>query len=163
MNLLRVFLVAQRPFRRARVLPSLVVLGDDLRGRLGAGEIVLAMRRLCRGGGVASARVFGGAHMLGAIDLFRNAPRGCAREVAHRELTATESISLDLGRRFDSVFEIALTACCTLCFVARRVGVPQRFRQRADLLVDRFFADSPKRVERVFTGQDASDPSSLPH
>jgi hypothetical protein len=162
MNLLRVFLVAQSPFRRARVLPSLVVLGDDFRGRLGAGEIVLAMRRLGVGGGVASARVFGGAHMLGAIDLFRNVPRGCAREVARRELTATESLSLDFGRRFDGIFEIALTACRALRFVARRFGVPQRFRQRAYLLVDRFFADSPKRVERIFTGQDAFDPSAPP-
>ena len=155
MHLLCVFLVARGAFCRLRVLPSLVVLGYELGGGLGRCEIVLALASVSLGGSVAAARVLGGARVLGAIDLFCHAPRRFARQIAGRELPALKPPSLGPRRRFERAFELALASLGTLRFVPSRFDVTQRLRQRPHLLVDGFFSDSPKRVERVFSRHDA--------
>jgi len=154
-RLLGVFLFPRRALRRTRVLPSVVMLGHELGGSLGTGEIVLAMGGVYLGVGVATARVLGGARVLGAIDLLCHAPRGTAREIARRELAAMEPRSLGPGRGFERTFQLALTPFGAFRLVPCRFDVTQRLRQRADLLVDGCFSDSPERVERVFTRHDA--------
>jgi len=154
-RLLRVFLFPRRAFRRTRLLPSAVVLGHELGGSLGIRQIVLAMGGVYFGVGVATASMLGGACALGAIDLLCHAPRGTVRKIARRELAAMEPTSLGPGRCFERTFELALTPFGAFRLVPRRFDVPQRLRQRADLLVDGFFSDSPERVERVFSRHDA--------
>ena len=155
MHLLRVFLFTRRAFRRTRLLPSVVVLGHELGGSLGIGEIVLAMGGVYLGVGVATASMLGGARVLGAIDLLCHAPCCTAREIARRELAAMEPPSLGHGRRFERTLELTLTPFGAFRLVPCRFDVTQRLRQRADLLVDGFFSDSLERVERVFTRHDA--------
>ena len=155
MHLLCVFLVARGAFRRLPALPSLVVLRYELGGGLGFGELVLPLTRLSLGGSAAAARVLRGARVLGALDLFCGAPRSFARQITGRELAAMKPASLGTRRRLERAFELALTSLGALRFVASRFDVTHRLRQRADLLVDGFFSDSPERVERVFSRHDA--------
>jgi hypothetical protein len=107
------------------------------------------------GRSVTAARVLRGARVLGAIDLFCRAPRRFARQITGRELAAMKPPSLGPRRLLKRAFELALASFGALRFVASRFDVTQRLRQRADLLVDGFFSDSPKRVERVFSRHDA--------
>jgi hypothetical protein len=147
----RILLVARRAFRRLRVLPSLVVPGYELGGGLGLCEIMLAMDGVRFGGRVETARLLGGSRVLGAIDFFCRAPRGFARQVRRGKLTAEEPLSFVPRRRFERAFELTFAPFGAIHFVPSLFDAPQRFRERADLLVDGFFADSPERVERVFS------------
>ena len=154
MRLLGILFVAQGTFPRKLELPPFVVLGHELGRCLRGREIALALGSSRLGGRLATARVLDEAGLLGALDLFGNCPRRCAREVAGGELAVNQAPSLGVGGRFEHGFELALAPFRALGFLSRRFDVPQRFRQHADLLVDGFFADSPKRVERVFSGHD---------
>jgi len=154
-HLLCVFLVACGALRRLPALPPLVVLGYELGGGLGICESALALARVSLSGSVATARELRGARVLGAIDLFCRAPRCFARQITGRELTAMKPPSLGPCRGFERAFELALASLGALRFVASRFDVTQRLRQRANLLVDGFFSDSPERVERVFSRHDA--------
>jgi hypothetical protein len=151
MDFFRVFLVARCTFRRLRLLPSLVVPGYDLGGGLGLCEILLAMAGVHFGGGVDAARMLGGSRMLGAIHFFCQDPRCFARQVRRRKLALKEPSTFGPRRRIERAFELTLAPFGAIHLVPSRFDVPQRFRQRADFPVDGFFADSPKRVERVFS------------
>jgi hypothetical protein len=150
----RVLLFARCAFRRLRVLPSLVVLGYELGGGLGLREIVLAMGGVRFGGRVSIARLLGGSSVLGAIDFFCHAKCRFARQVRRRKLTAQEPLSFGARRHVERGFELTFAPFGAIYFVPSLVDAPQRLRQRADLLVDGFFADSPERVERVFSRHD---------
>lgn len=160
MRLLRVFLVTRHRLRRASAQPTLVMLGYHLGRGLRVEKRALPLRRalFCRGLSGAGLLYF--PRFFDALHLAPQSPRGTAREIRRGKLAVREPLLFLGRRRGERAFEIALAPFRELGFVARRLDVSQRIRESAHLVVDVLFADSPERVERVFSRHDAFDTSA---
>jgi hypothetical protein len=153
-RLLRVFLVARFRFRRPRSLPPIVVFVHEIGRGSGVGQIALSLAGVRFGRGSFGPGLLQGAGLFGAIDLACQVPRRAAREVRRGELAARQSLLLlGCGRR-ERALEIELSPLRSLGVVARCFDVPQRCRESVHLAVDVLFADSPERVERIFSRHD---------
>jgi len=130
------------------------MLRHELRRSLRVGELALPLRgtHLCRG--LTSARLLRFPRPLCALHLGPQRPSGAPREVGGGEVAALETLIFFRRRRREHALELPLAPLRAFGFVARRLDVPQRFRESAHLVVDVLLADSPERVERIFSRHD---------
>jgi hypothetical protein len=159
-RLLGVFFVARCCGGLSRAEPGVVMLAHQIFFGFGLGQIALVSGRVIFGCIEASPRLFGGLSAKGALHLARDLPGGTAREVGRRQRAAAEQLPFRRGGLCHAGFEFALARFRALGLVARSFDLSQRTRESAHLAVNVLFADSPERVERVFSRHDAFDDSA---
>jgi hypothetical protein len=154
-RLLGVFFIARYRRCRLRTLPPLVMLRHQLGRRSSVRQIDAALGGFDLRGALPSPCLLCCARSTRPLDFGRQDERGAAREVDGGELTLREQLIFDGDRRLQRDFELALAPLDALRFVASCFDVPQRIRESAHLAVDVLCADSPERVERIFSRHDA--------
>jgi hypothetical protein len=161
-RLLGVFFVARRRGGLSSAKPRVVMLAHEFFFCFGFGQIKPMLHRIIFGSIEASPRLFRGSAAKSAIHVARDLPRGSAREVGRRQRAASEQLPFSRGGRGHARLELALASLRTFGFVARGFDLSQRTRESAHLAVNVLFADSPERVERVFSRHDVVDDSAAP-
>src|SRR5262245_21572935 len=146
MRLLGVLLFLRERLGGARLLPTAVVLVDDIRVGARRREDLTALIGLGNGLRMHRLGLLDGLHVNRAFHLAREAERRAPREVGDRELASFEPLTLrtrDIRERF---LELALGELAALVLRPRPLDLAERVCVGARALVDFLSANSLERV-----------------